>query len=423
MKSKRQELFSEYPGIYDSTKEAPNVIRMRMRMADEIEEKALLNAVRLTAERYPYFCVELKHAENGEMSFLPNTRPISVVHSQIGVELNSPDSNWHMMAFSWDEEWITVDISHAMTDGDGLYHVIRTLLYYYCSEHYRVSLSREGLRLLGDRISEEEWTDPLRTVKKTVSPFRSDMKPSLKLLTGNPIKADNRKTVYSIVIPESELMNLIGKIDSSPATLVALFLSRIAAELFPDSTEPIRIGMYVNWRKALNAPLAHQCLVGSVPLNYHMKIRSWPLERQTMVYRAMTFAQLWDDNVLYCASAEKELIEKILSRASEKERRDIYTQSSSSNVGRYTATVSYVGKACFGEAERYVRDFRTWVCATSSPCVAEMNAVNGRFTIDLCQSFSDRLLADALIGAFKEHGVSCELQDERELVIPNIRLP
>ena len=74
-----RELFSEYPGIYSSTKEAPNVMRVRIRMTERIEEKALRDAVRLTAERYPYFCVELEHRENGDLVFLPNSRPVPVI--------------------------------------------------------------------------------------------------------------------------------------------------------------------------------------------------------------------------------------------------------------------------------------------------------------------------------------------------------
>ena len=418
-----RELFSEYPGIYSSTKEAPNVMRVRIRMTERIEEKALRDAVRLTAERYPYFCVELEHRENGDLVFLPNSRPVPVIPSPIGADLNTPDTNKHMMAFSWDADWITVDMSHAISDGVGLYHVIRTLLYYYCSAHYLVTLPKEGFRLVGDVIPAEEWTDPLRTVKKTVSPLRPDVEPALDLLKGGPIKADNRSWVYSLVIPEAEFLRFSKDLDGSPGTIVALFLSRAIAALFPNRAEPVKIALFVNWRKALHTPLAHQCLTGPVPLEYHRRMRSWPLEKQAVAYRGMTFAQSWEENVLSNAAAEKERIEQILSKPTEQKRRDWFNTVSSASGGRYTAAVSYVGKANFGEAEKYIRDFRTWVCATSSPCLAEASAVNGRFVIDISQVFSDRILVDTLLEAFREQGIGCELQDSTEIQIPNVRLP
>lgn len=45
-----------------------------------------------------------------------------------------------------------------MTDGTGAYEVLRTLLYYYCSERYQVKLNDEGIRLVGDVITEEVRT-------------------------------------------------------------------------------------------------------------------------------------------------------------------------------------------------------------------------------------------------------------------------
>ena len=48
-----------------------------------------------------------------------------------------------------------------MTDGIGAYEVVRTLLYYYCSERYNVRLKEEGIRLAGDEIRVEEWDDPV----------------------------------------------------------------------------------------------------------------------------------------------------------------------------------------------------------------------------------------------------------------------
>jgi hypothetical protein len=46
-----------------------------------------------------------------------------------------------------------------------------------------------------------------------------------------------------------------------------------------------------------------------------------------------------------------------------------------------TVSVSYVGKAEFGESERYVRDFSLWTSTATNGMTIGISAVNGRFTL------------------------------------------
>ena len=418
----RYPLFTEKRTVYETTAQNPHTFRVTIKMKDMVDHEVLRHAASLTMKRYPYFAMQIEQTDD-DIFFADNDRPMPVIHGDGPITLGSDEVNGHLLNISWWKNKIHIDVYHALTDGGGIYPLIKTLLYYYCSAHYLVTLPKEGFRLVGDVIPAEEWTDPLRTVKKTVSPLRPDVEPALDLLKGGPIKADNRSWVYSLVIPEAEFLRFSKDLDGSPGTIVALFLSRAIAALFPNRAEPVKIALFVNWRKALHTPLAHQCLTGPVPLEYHRRMRSWPLEKQAVAYRGMTFAQSWEENVLSNAAAEKERIEQILSKPTEQKRRDWFNTVSSASGGRYTAAVSYVGKANFGEAEKYIRDFRTWVCATSSPCLAEASAVNGRFVIDISQVFSDRILVDTLLEAFREQGIGCELQDSTEIQIPNVRLP
>ena len=155
-----QKLFTELRPLYTTSKESPNEIRIRIRMRDLIDSDVLRHAVDSTMERYPYFRVELQ--KKGEQYiFAENHRPVVITNSLHGVDLNTEDSNYHMIAFCWEDNWIVLDIFHGLTDGTGAYELLRTLLYYYCSELYGVELSDEGIRLVGDEICEEEWVDPV----------------------------------------------------------------------------------------------------------------------------------------------------------------------------------------------------------------------------------------------------------------------
>ena len=227
----------------------------------------------------------------------PSTRVIT--NSLHGVELNAEASNYRMLSFSWQENWIIFDVFHALTDGTGAYEVVRTLLYYYCSERYNVTLKEEGIRLVGDEISAEEWIDPAASRTDLPLPTQHmQMSDALNLIASAGLEKDHRRTVYSIAVSESEFMRFNLDNDGSPGTMVCLLLSRAIAKLFPKAENTIRLALCVNQRKALHAPLAHQSLVGGVMLEYKDQMRDWSLDKQGTAYRGMVFAQTQEENVL-----------------------------------------------------------------------------------------------------------------------------
>ena len=417
-----QKLFTELRPLYTTSKESPNEIRIRIRLRDLIDSDILRHAVDSTMKRYPYFCVELKK-KDGRYTFEENHRPVVITHSLHGVALNSEGSNYHMIAFCWQDNWIILDVFHGMTDGTGAYEVLRTMLYYYCSERYDISLNCEGIRLVGDEISEEEWIDPVANRTRLPIPPRNEMSDALNLIASACLENDRRHTVYSIAISESEFMRFNLDNDGSPGTMVSLLLSRAIAKMYPDAKEPVRITLCVNQRNALHKPLAHQSLVGGIMLEYKDKMRDWPLERQGTAYRGMVFAQNQEENVLMGVASQAGITRMILSKESDQERMGVagYINSLASRV--ITATVSYVGKANYREAEQYIRDFRLWTSPAAKGLTVEISAVNGRFTLDFLQTFSSPVYVNAFLKELEENEIVYDLQDVNELELPNINLP
>ena len=100
-----QKLFTELRPLYVTTKERPNEIRIRIRMRDLIDPEILRRAVDMTMKRYPYFRVELQKKE-GRYVFAENHRPVVITDSLHGVDLNSEESNYHMIAFCRQDSYI-----------------------------------------------------------------------------------------------------------------------------------------------------------------------------------------------------------------------------------------------------------------------------------------------------------------------------
>ena len=95
-----QKLFTEILPLYKSKSNNPYAIRIRMRMIDRVDSAILMDAVSITMKRYPYFCVRLRE-DRGEFFFESNPSPVVVFDSVHRVELNSKNSNYHMISFSY----------------------------------------------------------------------------------------------------------------------------------------------------------------------------------------------------------------------------------------------------------------------------------------------------------------------------------
>ena len=418
-----QKLFTELRSLYVTSKENPNEIRIRIRIRDMVDPEILRHAVNTTMKRYPYFCVELQK-KDGQYIFAENHRPVVITNSLHGVALNSVASNYHMIAFCWQDNWIILDVFHGMTDGTGAYEVVRTLLYYYCSERYNVKLKAECIRLVGDEIPAEEWDDPVSQRTNLPLPRQNDqMSDALNLIASAGLEDDHQHTVYSIAVSESEFMKFNLDNDGSPGTMVSLLLSRAIAKLYSYVKDTIRITLCVNQRNALHSPLAHQSLVGGVFLEYKEEMRDWPLDKQATAYRGMVFAQTQEENVLMGVASMNGINRLILSKENDQERLGVagYINTLASRV--ITATVSYVGKANYQEAEQYIRDFRLWTSSASNGLTIEISAVNGRFTLDFLQSFSNPVFVNAFLKELDENCIVYDLQDVNELDLPNIVLP
>lgn len=417
-----QTVFTGIRPLYSSVKGSPNEIEIRIRMRDLIDPSALRMAVDMTMKRYPYFCVELQK-KNGQYVFADNHRPVTVSHAFHGADLNSEEANLHMISFSWYDNWIILDVFHGLTDGTGAYEIIRTLLYYYCSERYGLKLKEEGIRLVGDEIPEEEWIDPLETADDLPAPTRQDMLKALNLAEAAGLQDDQEKTVYSVSISESEFMRFSVENDGSPGTIVSLLLCRAIAKMYPEAKDAIRVALCINQRKALHAPLAHQSLVGGAMLEYKEKLRNWPLDRQATAYRGMVFAQSREEAVLAGANSTRGLTQMLLSKETDQERLGVAAYVGNLANSLLCATVSYVGKANYKEAEKYIRDFRTWTTASGRTILIEISAVNGRFNFDIIQPFSNPVYVEAFLKELEDNGITYDLQDVMKLELPNIKLP
>ncbi len=415
-------LFSEISPMYISSADAPNVMHIRLRMKDPVDGDVLRRAVDTTMRRYPYFCVKLTKKDR-DWLFEKNDRPIVVTHSERGVELNSEASNDHLLTVSWYEDWLFLYMSHALTDGTGFYHFLKTLLYYYCSEFYQVEPNCPDVWLVSDGIDEEEWDDPCISIRDIPREEGGETAPGLNVMRKAGLSDKTKKTVTGIAISESEFMRFNCQNEGSPATMIALLLGRAFSDLFPDAPEKIRISLCVNLRNVLHTPRAHQALVGGIWLEYAEQIRDWPLEKQVTVIRGKLIAEMREKKLLSQVYNNIRQTEKLLALDTDGERARAAYELLEAVKDLQTATVSYVGKAAFGDLEQYVEEFHTWAPAKFENVLLEVSAINHRFFIDFIQNFDDSRFVEAFLRDLGKNGIAYQSLGTHTLELPGMPLP
>ena len=415
-------LFSEICALYLSNEDISNVMCVRLRVRDPIDGEILKNAEETAAVRYPYFCVELKK-QGKDYVFEKNDRHVVVINSEKGVELNSEESNYHLFSVSWYENRLFLYMSHALTDGTGMYRFLQTLLYYYISEYYNKKLNCPGVWLVTDPIEEEELVDHARHMEKVPVEEGGELSPGLNVVKKAELKNDTEKTVHSIVISESEFMKFNFQNEGSPATMISLLLARAFADIFPDASEKIRISVCINLRKGMDTPRAHHGNVGGIWLEYLDRIRDWPLEKQMIAFRGKLIAESRQEKLLMAVSNSIRGTERLLAMENDDERAAASKDAVEGFRDLQTATVSYVGKANFGDIEQYIEEFHMWAPAVFENVLLELSAINGRMFIDFIQNFSDRRFFDAFLRQLSQNGIAYQSQSTHRLEIPKTRLP
>ncbi len=412
----KKELYSELRTIYETAADNPHTFRVSLKMKDMVDERILRESVATTMRRYPYFSVRMEHGEDG-FAFVPNERPVPVLHQDEPAVLASPQTDGHLFAVCFWKNKIHLEVYHALTDGAGIYELIKTLLYYYCSAYYGVTLSAESIRLADSPVDPAEWEDPARAIRDYSGAICVEKwnKPAYQLVDGGRITLSPDCICYNIRIPEAEFMRFNLSNDGSPGTIVALFLARAIQNLRTEKggDDPVVIAMCVNQRRAIRAPLAHQSLVGDVRIVYDERIAKFPFMRQATCFRGMVALQSDTDMVLKELSEYASTIDALEALPDENARHEYCVDLMNRVTKSMSATISYVGKANFGEAEKYIQEFHvlpaTALPSSATPLTLELSAVNGSFYVNFMQYFPEQDYLDAFIRELRANDINYDV--------------
>ena len=324
---------------------------------------------------------------------------------------------------------MALDFSHVLIDGDAAYRLLRTLLYEYCRRRYDEGLSREGVWVAGDTISAEEYTDPatLPRPEKFAQPSAAQQpqtqRPRVVNLSTEAVSpiAERKETVL-IRLSEDQMMERVRALDATPATLLALLLTRAIARLHKDSanmggvtTDGIpTVCVAANLRRALGVPLAHHSMVGGLFLPLSAELAEKGIAEQVQAFRQMVAVQASDEQLQTYFWQTQERMDRMEQLPTLRDRYEAFAPVNTLMGQMASCMLSYVGKARLGAAECYVREM---VAEADSAymLVLEVSAAAGLFTI----SFSHRFATDAYLDTFLDElhvlGLTPEVADRHLL--------
>ena len=416
---KEYRLFSELRSLYASTEDYRRTLRISFRLTDKINVPSLSYAIKMVQKRYPYLCVELKRDDNG-FYFNKNDKDIILTNKNKDVLLNSEESNYHLISFQYsDDNYIIINMSHALADGAATYALIRTLLYYYITNAFNIELSKENIRLVEDEISEEEFNDPLLTTKKLMQLPKLDLNPGLNIIKENHLE-NQGNCIYHLIIDEKELMDYIKSIKATPNTLMALLLSKAMKKENPESKNFVRMSICVDLRKLLDAPLAHQTLVTGLIFDYDQSFANLNIEEEIKKIRETVSEFIKEPKSLFLISSSYYYLLMLSKEKDLNKARLIATKNKESMGGLVSGVISYVGKANFGDAEKYITEFRTETDCPS-PILVEIAAVNGKFYLDFIQNFEDERYINAFKKELDNLNIKYEVKDLIKLDLPRMK--
>ncbi|WP_026527682.1 hypothetical protein [Butyrivibrio sp. VCD2006] len=392
--------------VYGSLGRIAYSVRLCIRMDELIDADILARALKKTSKRYPYLCVALK-AENEEYFFDENNEPVCLFNTDERITLNSAETNYHVWAVCYKDDFIYLDFYHGICDGTGIYFVLATLLYYYESEKYG-PISSEGIRTLDDPIDEKEFLDPMDLLPEidlsTLPQGISQRKPSFSLLDDAGMTPSSAAIVRDVMIPEKELLKFTSANDASPGTFITVITARAIDKINPVREKPLMGAYIINGRPMLHAPLSHHNCVTTTSMEYTDKLKNMPLDKQCTAYRGRTFLQSDEESVQRLLTFSSSRCKMVAKSPTLEAKKAAYAQMMEGGKKYFSYMVSYVGQWKQKEIGAHIKEFWTHV-PDANGFLIEVAAVNGNIFLSMQQNFVEDTYYKAFLAELEANNI------------------
>lgn len=413
--------------LYETRPNAPTNtnIRFALEITEDIDGEALYKAVNAAVERYPYFSVRVKNA-NGGYAFAPNSLPIAVMKTKIPAPpLGSEEVNYHLNYVDYADDTIYFNVSHSITDASGYIPFIKSVLYMYLVGTRGEPISAEGINLPGSEFYRGEFDFP-KIGSMPESDFSLYKEPEMGFFPADDYIAAMKENdpkgsgYYCVSMKQRELMKYVHSNDASPAAMIAVFMFKALAPLFPNE-ELFSAGIACNFREAVGCSNAYHSISRALHVCYRRSYLDMPADKLGTITRGMIMLQSQPENSVIQMKKTLEFYEKVDSLKNTEDKRNFCLNEGLFTKGcKDTYNVSYVGQTDFGAMNGFVRSLNTMAYGN---LLVEINAIGNMFYITLNQVTNTDRYINAFLNILNEADLSYSVSNYRMKNIAALELP
>lgn len=398
---------------YYGNKTAPAfTTRKTISMIDAVDGDKLQEAVDIATRRFPFLQVRLVRTDT-KIYLEHNPLPVVALCREEAIDLNSEESNYNLVAFTYWENDIFIHCFHGLLDGKGSMAYLSTVMLYYCRLKYDPTLEVPGIRQLGEEIDPEEYTDPM--AKQEVLPGAKSLTeivpPAIyHSFSDDPrLTSDGQNYTYRLHIPQQSLMACCKKHDTSPIVEMMMMATRAIEMESPVWDKDIVAYLCADLRPTLGVKLSHHSTIGFLPIAFTRKLTLVPPEWRGTALRGQVILDSDPAQLVDYVHTSKQAFDQINALPTYKEKQEATERLIDQVARSATYMASYTGKTSWGDMERYVKAILVDAEVPGFPMIIEVGAIGTSFFVTFCQRFREDYYFKAFRKQLEAAGIENEL--------------
>lgn len=392
------------------SKSSPNSFRFSVTLKDEVDESLLLPALNSALKRFPIFKVRLKRGFFWYYFEPNNKKPlITKEPANIYSEIHPFKNNGYLFNLHYFERRISLDVFHAITDGNGALEFFKCIVYKYL-ELIGVKIVNRGEVMTNDyEISYDEKEDSFlknydNRVKKT------DKEPSGYRILGTRYD-DNYTALIQASMNIDELKTVSKKYGVtvtqyiSSAYIYAVYLNEYHKI---NSSIPVTLNVPVNVRKYMQTNSLRNFALFIRIFNYFNENTSFLdiVECVKETFSTELTIEKIRARIVQNVSLEKNFLIRIMPLFLKKIAMKIGYKILGSRID--SLVYSNIGVVKMPEATNdYIEHFDFVICATpNTPITISSLTFNDEFILSITSVIKERKIVESLIHQFVKDGIN-----------------
>ncbi|MCI5704039.1 hypothetical protein [Agathobaculum sp.] len=400
--------------LYNTHETVACVPRHTIRMSEKVKPALLEQAVGQALLRFPHMMLAIEPTETS-FRYVHNVRPPKVLPfdgARTRYTIGSADTGGYLFLVGYQDDTITLEYQHSVSDGRGFEEFIKTVLFEYLRLDGKPVANDGTVRGMDTRYSPEESADGYRQLAdREYSSEGIWKKPKAAHaweLTG---LGDGPEIVSEVTFPFAALHTYAKKIGVSPLSIVAPLFMRAFDRKFGGGDEPVIAQIPVDLRPLLPTATTRY-FICFIDLPYLPEYRGLPLDEVFRRTRAFLKTQMEPEQLMFRAKAASDrcralheadmpLVEKCA--AGQKLCRDFVLEDSFliTNVGEFK-----LPESCLP----YVLDYGAVLPTATQPFALLVSSYNGQMKLSVAQRDHDLDVVSELARGLHEIGVHTKMR-------------